>query len=109
MAQGPLTALTDAKFDFDLLVSCCGGSGDGIMCECFAPHEWSYGHPFETAQAIEFDKTLHAQSSAQANVTCRESRGGGGRGGGGDDHNACVLYEVDAGIATLTLNRPKVR
>lgn len=31
-----------------------------------------------------------------------ENQGGGGEGG------ACVLYQEEGGIATLTLNRPKV-
>ena len=57
---------------------------------------------------------LHSVRARTPNYTA-ESRDRGERGGSGGramaeiERNACVLYHEEDGIATLTLNRPKVK
>lgn len=68
-----------------------------ILCECQCSPELQLNH------VVEHRNSLLAACAGGK----RDSANGGGEGGPGEG-SACVLYQEDGGIATLTLNRPKV-
>lgn len=94
--------------------SMCGPLADGcnaipsILCECrcsLAPQpdaDVEVNHVWELSSRSSM---LTAKAAAEGNRD-DGARGGGEHGEG--DGDACVLYEEGGGIATLTVNRPKV-
>lgn len=67
----------------------------GILCECVQ----------HSSDVVEQSPAL----SLAREGSCHDEREGGGGNRGDGERDACVLYEEDGGIATVTLNRPKVR
>lgn len=86
----------------------CGSSG--IVCECCCIG--TSAHPALEAEAVDGVSVAAYHGSGKRREGAWEEgrrRGGGGDcGGGGCGGDMCVLYEEDRGIATMTLNRPKV-
>lgn len=82
---------------------CSTASGGRILCECQC-----------SAAGLKVNESSAELLSSTRRGSLAEEReaaghgGGGDRGGWGEDDVSCVLYQEEEGIATLTLNRPKV-
>lgn len=95
-AKSPLCALPADGFN---AVQC-------ILCECQCSQELQLDVEVSDFSRHSSSSLLTASAAAGNHDDNDKARGGGTRGGGEGD--ACVLYQEDGGIATLTVNRPKV-
>lgn len=88
-------------------LSRCGSTG--IVCECCCTAGTSTQPPGE-AEAVDgvSVEAFHVSGKRREGAWEEGEEGGGGGNGGGRGGDMCVLYEEDCGIATMTLNRPKV-
>lgn len=101
----PVPLLGDPVFRASTSEAC--GTASGIYCECHHP---AGELQLQDVVAAE-QRALRTRAAGGARARGREGGGKpGGRSGEGRDGKArpCVLYEEEGGIATLTLNRPKV-
>lgn len=80
----------------------CHASG-GILCECQCRPAAAEPHPGSDVEQTP------ALTLAELGGRDGGARGGGGGSRGDEGRDACVLYHEGGGIATMTLNRPKVR
>ncbi|CAN0264817.1 unnamed protein product [Pylaiella littoralis] len=94
-AESPLCALPADGFN---AVQC-------ILCECQCSQELQPDVEVSDFSRHSSSSLLTASAAACNHDDNDKARGGGTRGGGEGD--ACVLYQEDGGIATLTVNRPK--